>query len=65
MNLKKRTRNKSTGTRVSVSIPTAAAVTSAPAITTARIAAAVIPGMAMTVERAMATAFAAGITSAG
>jgi hypothetical protein len=25
----------------------------------------VIPGMAMTVERAMATAFAAGITSAG
>jgi hypothetical protein len=64
MNLKKRRRNKSTGTRVSISIPTTA-VTSAPAITTARIAAAVIPGMAMTVERAMATAFAAGITPAG
>jgi len=65
MNLKKPQRNKSTGTRVCVLIPTTTAITSAPAITTTSIAAAVIPGMAVTVERAMATAFAAGITSAG
>ena len=65
MNLKKPQRNKSTGTRVCVLIPTTTAITSAPAITTTSIAAAVIPGMAVTVERAMATAFAAGITPAG
>jgi hypothetical protein len=69
MNLKKPQRNKSTGTRVCVLIPSTTAITSAPApapaITTTSIAAAVIPGMAVTVERAMATAFAAGITPAG
>jgi len=71
MNLKKRRRNKSTRARVCVSIPTtSAAVTSAPTVTTtaiapARIAAAVISGMVVPTEPAMAGAvaatFAAGI----
>ena len=60
MNLKKPQRNKSTGTRVCVLIPTTTAITSAPAITTTSIAAAVIPGMAVTVEPAIAAGIRAG-----
>ncbi len=68
MNLKRRRRNKSTGARVCISIPTTpAAITSAPAVTTTAVAAsgvaaaAMIPRVAVTTEPAVTAVFAAGI----